>query len=51
MVDTISSSLTDWNEMSTTRIHVPSSNLRELGGYETVDGSAVRYGLISGAGI
>lgn len=46
MVDTISSSLTDWNEMSTTRIHVPSSNLRELGGYETVDGSAVRYGLI-----
>mgnify|MGYP005722073053 FL=1 len=32
--------------METNRVHVPSSNLRELGGYQTADGSFIRYGLI-----
>ena len=31
--------------MSSAKIHVPATNLRELGGYETNDGLVVRYGL------
>ncbi len=32
--------------MTSERIHVPSSNLRELGGYETGGGFMVKYGLM-----
>ena len=32
--------------MEINRVHVPSSNLRELGGYQTTDGSFIKYGLI-----
>ena len=32
--------------METNRVHVPSSNLRELGGYQTTDGSSIKYGLV-----
>ena len=32
--------------METNRVHVPSSNLRELGGYQTTDGSCIKYGHI-----
>ena len=32
--------------METNRVHVPSSNLRELGGYQATDGSFIKYGLI-----
>ena len=32
--------------MEINRVHVPSTNLRELGGYQTRDGSFVKYGCI-----
>ncbi len=32
--------------METKRVHVPSTNLRELGGYQTTDGSFIKYGCI-----
>ena len=32
--------------MDINRVHVPSTNLRELGGYQTRDGSFVKYGCI-----
>ena len=37
--------------METNRVHVPSSNLRELGGYQTTDGSFIKYGSFFVVGI
>lgn len=46
MVDSMPTSPKDRNGILTARIHIPTTNLRELGGYETDDGLSVRYGLL-----